>query len=94
MLASSAIAQDWLKEMEKRADLREKLRDLRETAHKLVKAIEELESLAVGYEEATKELVATEKRLEQSRVTLLRTAEDQLESLRALRISKRKERKG
>ena len=80
--------------MEKRADLREKLRDLRETAHKLVKAIEELESLAVGYEEATKELVATEKRLEQSRVTLLRTAEDQLESLRALRISKRKERKG
>ena len=79
--------------MEKRADLREKLSDLRETAQKLVKAIEELESLAVGYQEATKELVATEKRLEESRVTLLRTAEDQLESLRALRISKRKELK-
>lgn len=80
--------------MEERADLREKLRDLRQTAQKLVKTIEELESLEVGYEEATKELVATEKRLEESRVTLLRTAEDQLESLRALRISKRKEGEG
>jgi len=80
--------------MEKGADLREKLRDLRETAQKLVKAIEELESLAVGYEEATKELVASRERLEESRVTLLRTAEEQLESLRALRISKGKEREG
>ena len=79
-------------EMDESEDLREELKELRDVAQNLVARIGKLESYAAGYEEARKKLLESEKSLEESRVTLLKTAEDQLERLRALRISKERER--